>query len=375
MSKTLIIGLGRQGARICQLLIDKGFESISLCDTQSETLHVLKDQHGPKVALIEKNLFNISDEERIVFLKQFDFIVDALPSFLSFELLTSAARAGSKVVSISFLEEDFMKLDPIAKENGALIIPDCGAAPGLSHLLAGYAVNKLGGATSVVMKLGAIPLQPTPPFFHNLTWSVTDFVEEYTRPAKMRRDGKLITVDPFCEIKQENIEGFDLQSFPTDGVRSFLSSFPNVPNVEERTLRYPGHLDYMKNLKKSNRLWAKEIEKQFGHLSLEDIFIMDIIIKNIHTRPDRQIVHRYIMQFDSENSISGLVDSVAITASETLNLIRYGCIKETGVYPLELLATENVYKAIVGAHRKLGAVCFEMDFKVVAEVEETKCGN
>jgi hypothetical protein len=61
------------------------------------------------------------------------------------------------------------------------------------------------------------------------------------------------------------------------------------------------------------------------------------------------------MPYNSENDVFGLVNSVAVTAAETAAMIRDGVIRETGVKPLELLATETVFARMADAHRFHGA--------------------
>lgn len=368
--KTLILGIGRQGARILERLIENNYENIHIYDIN---YGLLEDQEKRfkkyDVAIVSVDLFTISQKKRIDFLEQFDYIIDALPANLSYIILAAAVQTGAAIVSISFLVEDYLKLHQTAMENNSLLVPDCGAAPGLSHMLAGYSVKRFGGAESVTMKLGAVPLEPQPPFYHNIAWSVDDLLQEYIRSARIREKGKITTVDPFDWIEIERIFDIQLESFISDGVRSFLTSFPDVPEVVERTLRHPGHLDFMKNLQALNLLSCKPvkydhmdivpcqflaqlIEQNFSILPSEDYFIMEIVVRGKGGKTDS---HYYFIEYDHKRGISALVTAVAVTAVEVLNLIRSGIINKKGVYPLELLADEPVYTALIQAHKKSAA--------------------
>jgi lysine 6-dehydrogenase len=364
--KTLIMGLGRQGFRILELMLEDGFESITVYDRSSKVIEQAQAQFGNRIHILERSPLGQDSPE--VVLSSFDLLIDALPSVWSYPLLQAAVKAGIRAVSVSFLEEDFMILDADAKENGALIVPDCGAAPGFSHLMAGYSVCKMGGASRVVMKLGAIPKSPVPPFYHSLTWSVEDLMEEYVRPAKVRKNGQVATEDPFESVQEEEINGMKLQSFVSDGARSFLTSYPDVPEMEERTLRWHGHMEFMATIRDGGFLshdpvhlestavipidfLAKVLEKEFGNLERDDMFIMEITVESA----GGSHVHFYNMPYNSENDVFGLVNSVAVTAAETAAMIRDGVIRETGVKPLELLATETVFARMADAHRFHGA--------------------
>ena len=364
--KTLIMGLGRQGFRILELLLENGFESVTVYDRSKDTIEMAQARFGNRIQALEKSPLGENEPELV--LSSFELLVDALPSVWSYPLLEAAVKAGIRAVSVSFLEEDFMVLDEDAKATGALIVPDCGAAPGFSHLMAGYSVRQLGGASRVVMKLGAIPKTPAAPFYHSLTWSVEDLMEEYVRPAKVRKNGHVTTEDPFDSVQEETINDLELQSFVSDGARSFLTSYPDVPEMEERTLRWHGHMEFMAGLRDAGflshdpvhlgsiavipiRFLAKVLEKQFGSLDRDDMFIMEIAVEGAAGRQ----VHFYDMPYDPEVDVFGLVNSVAVTAAETASMIRDGVISETGVKPLELLATEAVFTRMADAHRRHGA--------------------
>jgi len=48
-----------------------------------------------------------------------------------------------------------------------------------------------------------------------------------------------------------------LESFTTDGLRSLIKSFPQSPDMKEKTLRYPGHIELMRVLRETG-LFRKE---------------------------------------------------------------------------------------------------------------------
>jgi saccharopine dehydrogenase-like NADP-dependent oxidoreductase len=311
----------------------------------------------------------MEDGAREVFLAGYDLVLDALPSFHSYKLMLSVIRAGTRLVSVSFLEEDFMALDAEARESGALVIPDCGGAPGFSHMMAGYSVRELGAADRVIMKVGAIPARPEPPFYHSLTWSVEDLMEEYFRPAKCRHGGKIIAPDPFDGIEEENIQELPLQSFLSDGARSFLSNYPDVPFMEERTLRHHGHMEFMRPIRDAGFLTrepleasgievspylvlAAQLEKTFSGLPPEDRFIMQVEVSG----PGGRHEHQYNMPYRAASGVFGLVNSVAVTAAETAAMVLDGTIEGTGVFPLELLADRKQFERMSQAHRDQGAM-------------------
>ena len=367
--KLLLVGLGRQGYRILELLLKKNLGPMDIVDKREDVLSRAEGEFGKKVTRPEKDIMSLSENDRIKFLAGYRLVLDALPSTESYQLIGDCIKAGTDVVSVSFLEEDFMDLDQPARESGVRVIPDCGGAPGFSHMMAGYSVNQLGGADRVVMKVGAIPARPEAPFYHSLTWSVEDLVEEYVRPAKCRHGGVIEAPDPFDTILEEHIQGLPLQSFLSDGARSFLANFPEVAFMEERTLRHHGHMDFMLPFHEqgilrpgsgssenedpsARRELARKLEREFSSLPPQDRFLMQVEVsgpKGLHR-------HEYNMPYLEESGVFGLVNSVAVTAVEAAAMILDGTVSEPGVLPLELLASEDNFARMCRAHREQGAM-------------------
>jgi len=326
MLNVLIIGVGEQGKRIAQLISECPNTIVHLYDQDFSKL----DGFDSKFQIYQKRPY----------LELFDIIVDCLPSYASHSLLLEAGTLGKTVISVSFLEEDFMQLNNLYRQEKGLLIPDCGAAPGMSHLLAAHAVCLAQSPHTVVMKVGAIPLNPQPPFYHNLTWSLNDLIEEYKRPAKVRYNGTEFTENPLSTIKSEKIFNLKLESFITDGLRSFLNSYPTIPRMEERTYRHKGHLEYMSSLENYNNL------EQFYSLDKSDQFIMSITA----------IGRNYIEITYQMLNLPALVNSVAASALAAYKLIQGG-FYATGVNPLEKMINYSpiILDKFIEMHRELGA--------------------
>ena len=74
-------------------------------------------------------------------------------------------------------------------------------------------------------------------------FSPSDVIEEYTRPARIVRDGEIVTVPALSERHQIEVEGTEgMDAFLTDGLRSVLSTI-KATNMAEYTVRWPQHVD------------------------------------------------------------------------------------------------------------------------------------
>ena len=100
------------------------------------------------------------------------------------------------------------------------------------------------------------------PFQYKAPFSPVDVLEEYTRPARMIENGKIVVKPALTEpelIEFENVG--TLEAFNTDGLRSLLFTMP-AADMKEITLRYPGHRELMQNLSQMGFFSNKEVEVQ-----------------------------------------------------------------------------------------------------------------
>ncbi|MDP6908965.1 MAG: saccharopine dehydrogenase C-terminal domain-containing protein, partial [Flavobacteriales bacterium] len=124
-------------------------------------------------------------------------------------------------------------------------------APGVDNLILGH-YNEQMKVNSFECLVGGLPKVKKWPFAYKAPFSPIDVIEEYTRAARYVENGNEIVRDPLTD--PELIE-FDkvgtLESFNTDGLRSIIHTMPHIPNMKEKTLRYPGHIDLIRALKAS----------------------------------------------------------------------------------------------------------------------------
>ncbi|MEM2921236.1 MAG: saccharopine dehydrogenase C-terminal domain-containing protein, partial [Candidatus Bathyarchaeia archaeon] len=196
MGRVLVLGAGYQGTSIVKSLSSlESVEHITVVDIDRRKLVNLVDVS--KTFTVEAD---IRDTDRLCsLLRNHDLASGALPSELGYHAMEQAASVGVDMVDTSFMPQDPFVLDKLARKNGSCIIPDCGVAPGLSHILVGNYLRKLGEARKVHILVGGLPQTPRPPLGYTITWSVHDLIEEYTRPARIVRDRTIVTVDPLSE--------------------------------------------------------------------------------------------------------------------------------------------------------------------------------
>jgi saccharopine dehydrogenase-like NADP-dependent oxidoreductase len=111
-------------------------------------------------------------------------------------------------------------------------------------------------------------------------------ISEYTRPARCKTQGKLVSLDQFDKTPPLDWpEIGTMEIFASDGLRSLLDL--DIPNMIEMTARHKGHLDAMRFIKDAGFLDEKHIDTTIQVLSEkwqmksgeEDLLRMNILIK------------------------------------------------------------------------------------------------
>ncbi len=169
-------------------------------------------------------------------LQPFDLVVTAVPGFMGFETLKAVINAGKNVADISFFPEDALQLDALAKEKNVTAIVDCGVAPGMSNWIIGR-YNAEMKIDAFEIYVGGLPLHPQPPFFYKAPFSPIDVIEEYTRPARLKENGIVVTKPALTDREMMHFDKVGtLEAFNTDGLRSLLYTMPHIPTQIEKTL-------------------------------------------------------------------------------------------------------------------------------------------
>ena len=289
-------------------------------------------------------------------LKPFDLVICAVPGFLGYETLKSIIEARKNVVDISFFSENALDLDDLAKKYGVTAIVDCGVAPGMDNIILGYYNEKLK-LTDFECLVGGLPKVKKWPFYYKAPFSPIDVIEEYTRPARYVENFKLITKEALTDCEYLNFDNIGtLESFNTDGLRSIIHTMSHIPNMKEKTLRYPGHVEFIKGLQESGFFSEEEMEFKGTKMSPldftckilfkewklnendEEFTVMRITLKgeNKHGKME-EVVYELYDEYCSKTKTSSMSRTTGYTATAAANLILEGWFDEKGVFPPELL--------------------------------------
>jgi len=351
MSKVIVLGAGMVGSAMAIDMAKK--HQVTLTDLSLDVLNKVKQ----KCIDLKIQQLDATDKQALQSaIKQHDLVINAVPGFLGFKTLKAIIEADMNVIDITFFSENSLELDALAKKHGVTAIVDCGVAPGMDNVILGY-YNEIMKLTDFECLVGGLPKIKKWPFCYKAPFSPIDVIEEYTRPARYVENGNEIVREPLtdCEYVEFDKVG-TLEAFNSDGLRSIIHTMSHIPNMKEKTLRYPGHVEYVKVLKESGFFDTKEIEVNgtsvspldftsqllFNEWKLgeteEEITVMRVTLigenANGHTE---EVVYSMYDEYSTETETSSMARTTGYTATAAANLLLDGVFSEKGVFPPELV--------------------------------------
>jgi len=243
--KVVVFGGGMIGSLIASE-ISKEYD-VAVLDNCKDKLEKIKYRNNN----IETINLDVKGKKVEKILEDYDLAINCLPGFIGFKILKRIIKCRVSCVDISFMPQNCMELSELALEKGCLVIPDAGVAPGLSNLIVGHIVSK-SKIHEIQTMVGGLPKKKAPPWNYKAPFSPIDVIEEYTRPARIKTNGKIEVKPALSKKLKLEVEGIgELEAFLTDGLRTLLDSascVSSVPNLTEYTLRYPGHCNLIKKM-------------------------------------------------------------------------------------------------------------------------------
>lgn len=198
-----------------------------------------------------------------------DMVIGAVPGFLGFQTIKTVIEAGKNVVDISFFPEDPFLLDDLAKAKNVTVVTDCGVAPGMGNIILGYHAKKMR-VQNYECLVGGLPVVREWPFEYKAVFSPIDVIEEYTRPARYVQNNMLVVKEALSDPELIHFDGVGtLESWNSDGLRTLIKTMPGIPNMIEKTLRYPGCIEYLRVLREG------------GFFSYEPVDVNGVMVRPI----------------------------------------------------------------------------------------------
>jgi lysine 6-dehydrogenase len=297
-----------------------------------------------------------------------DIVVGALPGFMGYKMIETLAPEKKDIVDISFFPEDPFSLGRLAEENGICVITDCGVAPGMGNIILGYHNGRMD-VESYECYVGGLPVVREWPWEYKAVFSPIDVIEEYTRPARYVENGHLVVREALSDPRLMHFEGLGtLESWNSDGLRTLIKTM-KIPNMIEKTLRYPGCIEYLRVLRDAgffsydkveiNGTFVRPIDLTakllFPRWELkpgdEDITVMRIIVSGTGPADGeregapagekvavrKQYVWELADRYDKKSGTSSMARTTGYTCTAAVHLLAKGKFERKGVCPPEYL--------------------------------------
>lgn len=379
MKNIIVLGTGMVGSAMAIDLAK--IYKVSCSDFSIEALNRLKAK-APNITTIQLDVTNTELLRKTV--TPFDLVVCAVPGFLGFNTLKQIIMAKKNVIDISFFPENALSLNDLAIQNQVTAIVDCGVAPGMDNIILGYYNEKLK-LTDFECLVGGLPKVKTWPFNYKAPFSPVDVIEEYTRPARYVENGNVVTKSALSDIEHREFKHVGtLEAFNSDGLRSIIYTMPHIPNMKEKTLRYPGHVEKIAALRDSGFFSTQPItmngteivpldftskilfkEWKLGDTE-EELTIMSVMVKGTDKNGvEKKITYFLYDEYNPKTQTSSMARTTGYTATAAANMFLDGLFTEKGVFPPELVGKhEDCFKYILNYLKERGIIYKKEEFSI-----------
>lgn len=342
--KIIILGGGMVGSAIAADL-SKEFD-ITVADINQKVIDQLKT--NLKIHVVQIDLTSVDSIRNLV--SGFDLVICAVPGSMGFNTLKSVIEAGKNVVDISFFSEDPFALDKLAIQKNVVAVVDCGIAPGFSNIILGYYSTKIN-IDRFICYVGGLPFKRTLPFQYKAPFSPSDVIEEYVRPSRIIENGKVIVKPALSEPELIEFEYIGtLEAFYTDGLRTLIQTM-NIPDMKEKTLRYPGHIDLMRTLRDTGFFNKEKLninDQLVSPLDITSKLLFPLwkldkheheftVLKLIIEGEQKKITFKLFDRYDEKSQTTSMARTTGYTCCAVASLVLNGNYSAPGISPPEFV--------------------------------------
>lgn len=346
--KIIVLGAGLVGKAIA-IDLATDFE-VTSADINKEALEYLS---GKQIKTIVTDLSDSSQLKKLI--ADYDLVIGAVPGFMGFKTVKAVIESGKNMVDISFFPEDPFELDELAKKNGVCIVTDCGVAPGMGNIILGYH-NKKMKVSRYECLVGGLPVVREWPFEYKAVFSPIDVIEEYIRPARYIQNGAMVVREALSDAELVHFDGVGtLESWNSDGLRSLIKTMPNIPDMIEKTLRYPGTIAYLRVLRETGYFSYDEIEvagKKIRPIDVtakllfpkwklkpgeEEFTVMRIVIEGEEHGEQKTYTYHLHDKYDKATDTLSMARTTGYTCTAAAHLVINNQFNRIGICPPEYL--------------------------------------
>lgn len=284
MRKVAVVGAGKIGATVVDLLLASGDYEALVIDRSPEALAPLEGRGGVATAAMA-----IDDPQALAATLTGCFaVVNCAPYHLTTVVARAAKAAGAHYLDLTEDVASSRIVRELAAESSTAFIPQCGLAPGFITIAAWDLIKHFDQLHDVRLRVGALPRYPSNALNYNLTWSTDGVINEYCEPCEAIVNGKLRETPALEECEEFALDGVAYEAFNTSGGLGTLclTLDGQVRNLNYKTIRYPGHAAIMKALLndlnlRNRRDVLKDILENSVPATMQDVVIVFVTVSGM----------------------------------------------------------------------------------------------
>lgn len=362
----LVLGAGLQGSACAfDLLQDKEVEQVRLADLKIGHLPDFLAPYSGRRLL--PTPLDVRDEDAVRgLMRECDAVMSAIPYYLNFEMARLAVEAGVHFTDLGGNTEIVNQqktLDDEARRKKITVVPDTGLAPGMVNILAEYGIHQLDAVRSVRIYVGGLPQHPEPPLNYQIVYSLEGVLDYYTTLSWVLRDGKRTQVRALSELEPVHFgDGVGtLEAFHTAGGLSTMAFRyeGKIPEMEYKTLRYPGHAERMEAIRELGLLEEEPVDvngvkiipreafmaivgPRLTKPAGKDLVALRVIVSGAKGGKPKTLTWELIDRYDEKHHVSAMMRTTGYSLSITAMMQVRGQVKPAGVHtPDECVPAES----------------------------------
>ncbi len=287
--KALIFGAGKQAKGVAWYLANHSeFEEIGILSRSEKPIDEIIEFIDSE--RLKKYVVDVMDTEKLKeVMKGYDVGINALPTRKTcYATAEAAIDVGLDLIDI--IEEYHRRPDPYemedleipedisveeygeslherAVENDVTFISGMGFAPGMTNFTLGEALREMDEGETAIARCGGIPDEEAVqhhPLKYMITWAFDHVLREYNIKSPAIKDGERTELDALTEHVKFTFDKFghelELECALTPGMPSFVYTRPHLKNTYEKTIRWAGHYDIIKEFKECGLLDTEPVE-------------------------------------------------------------------------------------------------------------------
>ena len=340
MTKLILLGAGKIGDAILNLLSHTGDYQITVADRDQDRLDYVTKIGFPNTKCVQ---IDLSDKDAVTeIIRGHQVTMSACPYFLTPIIAAAAKAARSHYFDLTEDVESTRIVKQLAENAETAFIPQCGLAPGFISIVANDVAKGFDSLRDVSMRVGALPTYPNNALKYNLTWSTDGLINEYCNPCEAIVDGQLRETSPLEEIEHFSLDGIDYEAFNTSGGLGTLceSLQGKVQNLNYKTVRYPGHRDIIKMLVRDLQLGhidrrpiLKEVMETAIPITKQDVVLVFVSVCGM--RDGRLEQESYAKKIYSQKVNGQLLSAIQLTTASGIcamvDMLVNGQLPQTGL--------------------------------------------